>query len=301
VPEPTESARGDIDVRVGVAGWDYPDWRGRVYPPRVPAGFDRLAWVADFVEVVEVNATFYRPVSPGTAESWIRRTAAWPRFRFTAKAHRSWTHESDADPGPAIDATLRGLSPLRDAGRLSAVLVQFPQRVHRTDGALRRIEAIARRTRGWPITVEVRHRSWESEEVLTTLRDLGVGWCVVDQPEVAGACGAVVATTSRLAYLRLHGRNRRDWFREGAGRDARYDYLYLDDELDALERIARRLGRTADSVVVIQNNHFRGQAMVNALQLRRRLEGVRPRAPEPLVQAFPPLARDCTTKQSRLF
>lgn len=301
MPGPTEPVPRDAPFRVGVAGWDYPDWRGRVYPDPAPVRFDRLAWVARFVDVVEINATFYRPAAPATARGWVRRTAPFPRFRFAAKAHRTWTHEPGADLDAVVGPTLAGLAPLRDAGRLASVLVQFPQRLHRTEDAYRKLDAIASRTRGWPVTVEVRHRSWSEPGAADRLRDLGLGWCVVDQPLVGGASEPVVVATTPLAYLRLHGRNRRDWFREDAGRDERYDYRYDDRELDGLADTARRLAEVAESVVVVQNNHFRGQAMANALQMRRRLEGARPPAPEPLVATFPDLARDCAPDQTRLF
>ena len=289
------------EVRIGVAGWDYPDWRGRVYPARVPRGFDRLAWVAQFVDVVEVNTTFYRPVAARQSAEWARRIADRPRFRFTAKAHRSWTHERDTDFDRAVSATLEGLAPLRDAGRLEAVLVQFPQRFHVSEAAFDHLESLAVRTRGWPAVVEVRHRSWSRPEAVDRVRELGLGWCVVDQPRVGGASDPIEAATSRLAYVRLHGRNAEAWFREDAGRDERYDYRYGRTELREIAACVRRLATTADSVVVVQNNHFRGQAMANALQLRGMLESVRPPAPAPLVTAFPDLQEYCTTEQERLF
>src|SRR6185436_14212487 len=97
-------------IGVGVAGWDYPDWNGIVYPKRASRGFDRLAWMARFVDVIEVNATFYRPVAPRVAASWIPRVAARPAFRFTAKAHRSFTHESWDNAASVVGATLEGLA-----------------------------------------------------------------------------------------------------------------------------------------------------------------------------------------------
>src|SRR5215471_19354928 len=117
---------------IGVAGWDYPDWSGIVYPQGSSRGFDKLAWIARFVDAIEVNATFYRPVKPPVSASWLRRVENRPGFRFTAKAHRSWTHEAWVDPRPALEPTLEGLAPLRDAGMLGALLVQFPQSFHWT-------------------------------------------------------------------------------------------------------------------------------------------------------------------------
>src|SRR6185369_4911821 len=100
--------------RVGVAGWDYPDWNGIVYPRPGPRGGERLSYLSRFVDVVEINVTFYRVVDAKTTSTWVRRVASRPGFRFTAKAHRSWTHGTGADASEAAD--LEGLRPLREAG-----------------------------------------------------------------------------------------------------------------------------------------------------------------------------------------
>jgi len=289
-------------VRVGVAGWDYADWKGIVYPDRPGGRFDRLAWIARFIDVVEINSTFYRPAAVPSARSWLRRTEDRPRFAFSAKAHRSWTHEAAAPPTAAIDATLAGLAPLREAGRLRALLLQFPQSFHFDDGARARLELLADRARGWPLVVEVRHTSWSDEEAGAWLAARGLGWCAVDQPRVGRTTIAVVdRVVGGLAYLRLHGRNAAAWFDPDAGRDRRYDYLYTRKQLEPLAAVARRLAGRADELVIVQNNHFRGQALVNALQLRHLVEGRLPAAPGSLVDAYPQLARDVRVERDSLF
>jgi uncharacterized protein YecE (DUF72 family) len=296
-----EPSPAQCTVRVGVAGWDYADWSGRVYPPGAARGFDRLAWLSRFVDVVEINSTFYRPAAARTAASWARRTADRRGFTFTAKAHRSWTHDAEG-PGSDFAATLEGLRPLREADRLGALLLQFPQSFHDRAAARERIDRLADRLEGWPLAVEFRHVSWESGDVAEWLRRRGIGWCVVDQPRVGRSTArALPRLTGRLAYLRLHGRNGADWFRADAGRDARYDYLYSSAELRPLARLARGLAERAEELYVIQNNHFRGQALVNALQMKRLLQGGAPRAPEELVRAYPELRAEVSVERSRLF
>ena len=126
---------------------------------------------------------------------------------------------------------------------------------------------------------------------------------MVDQPAVAS--GSTIAplprVTSKLAYIRLHGRNSTDWFRPDAGRDARYDYLYSADELDRVARAARGMAEAAEELYVIQNNHFRGQALANALQLKHLLDECRPPAPEELVDTYPDLAQHVNVRRQRLF
>jgi uncharacterized protein YecE (DUF72 family) len=287
-------------IRIGVAGWDYPDWGGTVYPSRVARGFDRLAYLTRFVDLIEINTTFYRPAAPRTAESWVRRTEPARDFVFTAKAHRSWTHGPEGDI--EVSPTLEGLQPLRDAGRLGALLLQFPQSFHFGAPATERIDRLLPRVAGWPVVLEVRHVSWMAEAAADWARAAGLGWCVVDQPAMGtSTAGAAPRVTGPLAYLRLHGRNAANWFREDAGRDARYDYLYSTDELTRLADTGRELARTAESLFVVQNNHFRGQALSNALQMAHLIRGDVPEAPPALVACYPQLAGQVRVEKRGLF
>ena len=289
-------------IRIGVAGWDYPDWRGVVYPRGEKKGFDRLEYISRYVEVVEINSSFYRPVSPHVAESWVRRTAGRESFRFTAKAHRSWTHDEEPDLNRQVDLTLEGLAPLRREGMLGALLVQFPQSFHFRERSRERIDNLIALAGQWPLVFEVRHASWQDEEAIDWFARRGAGWCVVDQPLIGDATArATPRVNGARGYLRLHGRNRKDWFRPQAGRDARYDYLYDAAELDALAGAARAMAERAAELFVIQNNHFRGQALVNALQMMRLLQNRSPAAPEEVVMAYPQLQGEVTVQRTRLF
>ena len=275
---------------VGVAGWDYADWNGVVYPAATSKGFDRLDWLAGFVDCIEINTTFYRPVTPRMAASWARRVADRPGFKFTAKAHRSWTHEPWDDPSPLIPPTLDGLSPIREAGLLGALLVQFPQSFHWNPAARTRLGRLLDGLSEWPIVVEARHISWDDDRAAAFVHELGAGWCVVDQPRIgASTAPARPRVTSAVGYLRLHGRNTDAWFDAGAGRDRRYDYLYTIDELRPLATSARGMATRAQAVYAVANNHFRGQAVVAALQLKHLIQGVEPEAPAPLAAAYPGL------------
>lgn len=285
-------------IRFGVAGWDYPDWEGFVYPSPPPRRFDRLAWLAGFVDAIELNVTFYRQPDPDAARSWVRRIADIPQFRFTAKLYRALTHlegKGSADDAPRLlrDEAERfraGIGPLREAGRLSAVLAQFPQRFHDRPAARRHIEELARLLPDLPLVAEFRHRSWDHEDALRFLHGLGVGFCNIDQPALGAALRPTGHVTSTVAYIRLHGRNAANWFQEGGPAHARYDYLYSADELRPWSERALRLEERADEVVVIANNHYRGKAPANILMLKAMTTRRRVTAPAPLVHAYRALA-----------
>jgi len=290
-------------IRIGVAGWDYADWAGTVYPSGGSRRLDRLAYICRFVDVVEINSSFYRPAAPRTAESWLRRTEFRDAaFTFTAKLYRAWTHQADVEPTRELLTGLDGLRVLRDGGKLSALLAQFPQSFHHVPRSMDRLRHLAEMLAEWPLVVEVRHAGWQTDEARKEFDRLGVGWCVVDQPLVGRSTATPTArVTSRLAYLRLHGRNTENWFRDGAGRDARYDYQYGGDELSELAGVARCMADGAEELIVVQNNHFRGQALVNALQLKHLMQGERPLAPETLVAVYPEISGQTVAERSRLF
>lgn len=287
--------------RVGIAGWDYADWKGTVYPRKYGKQFDRLEYISGFVDVVEVNSSFYRPVDPRTAESWVRRTARRENFTFTAKAHRGWTHDRHEDPAGSVRTTLEGLQPLADAGRFGALLVQFPHSFRNSSASIAWAERLFDLAPGWPLVLELRHRSWADERAADWLAQRDVGWCVVDQPRVGGAIPVMPRATSRVGYVRLHGRNAADWFRPGAGRDARYDYRYSRPQLVEVTRTVEEVAAATEELYVIQNNHFRGQALANALELVGLLRDVKPPAPPELVATYPDLLSEVSCAGDRLF
>ena len=137
--------------------------------------------------------------------------------------------------------------------------------------------------------VEVRQSSWNNAQIYEWLEELGVGICNVDQPLFAKSIKPAAVATSQIGYVRLHGRNYQDWLREKAPRDDRYNYLYSLEELEPwITRIKEVAAKTKESYV-IANNHFRGQAVVNALEMKATLTEQRIPAPAPLFQKYPGL------------
>lgn len=271
---------------IGTAGWSYPDWEGVVYP-RPVRGVRPLEFLSRFVNAFEVNSSFYRIPSP-------RMTAAWPRqvpadFRFAFKLTRTFTHERvEFPPQRESDAFLDALTPIRAAGLLGPLLVQFPWSFRYSADAVDWLARIAERFESATRFIEVRHTSWLAPEAQAALARSG-GMCNIDQPRLRDCIGPSALVSGEAAYVRLHGRNAANWFAEGKPPFERYNYLYSDAELR--EWIARidAMSAQAGEVYVFANNHYRGQAVANALELRAMLEGRRVDVPDGLLDVYPNL------------
>jgi uncharacterized protein YecE (DUF72 family) len=254
-------------LRVGVAGWDYPDWQGVVYPPGLK-GTERLSFLAGLFGVVEINVTFYRPVAAKITERWLEAVLAHADFRFTAKLWSLFTH----------------------GRRLAAAeLAQFPYSFHHTEENRAYLVMLKEALQGFPLAVEVRHRSWQRREVQEFLAEAGLDFVNIDQPMVSYPMGATRWVTGARGYLRCHGRRKESWFEFGEDRAARYDYLYSPEELEDLVARVRELEEKAPEVYVIFNNHPGGQAVANGLDLSYLLMGRKFPLPPCLLAAFPRL------------
>lgn len=266
------------DFLIGPAGWSYKDWAGKVYPDPPPPGFDPLAYLAQSFPCLEINSSFYRPPTPAMSEAWAKRTP--DAFVFTAKAWERFTH--DREKFTEADARLfqEGLAPLLAAGKLGALLLQFPWFFEDGPAARDRIRRAADALRGWaPLVIELRHHSWL--DALDFLRGQELNFCNIDQPKSSTAITGTRIVTGPVAYVRLHGRNAEAWFRKDAGRDEKYDYLYSREELRLWEEAIREM--EAEKTFLILNNHFQGKAIANAFMLMKALG--KAAVPPPPVQA----------------
>mgnify|MGYP001163052941 FL=1 len=282
------AARRQAPILVGVAGWDYRDWAGTVYPKPRPRGFDPVRYLANYLDVIEINSTFYRPVKPDVAERWAARVADLDHFHYTAKLWRRFTHERDQAWTLAEVRSVRsGFDPLHEAGKLGAVLAQFPWSFKNDETNREWLSDLVRAFRKYPLVIEVRHASWNEPEFYAWLAEKGVGFVNIDQPLFRRSIRPMAKRTGRVGYIRVHGRNYRDWWRRDSGQ-ARYDYLYEPQELRPWAARAREIARDPTTAVlhVVFNNHTRGKSVVNAIQFRKMLVGKAVPAPPSLFDAF---------------
>ena len=293
------------DILVGPAGWSYADWRGRVYPEAAGTKFDTLTLVAKYFDTAEINSSFYHPPKPETARSWLERVAHNPSFVFTAKLSRAFTHERGKATVEDEKLYREGIDPLMQANKLGAVLMQFPWSFKNDRDERIYLEQLINRFKYYPLVVELRHESWNNARILQTLEDLGVGLCDIDQPQFANSIKPAAEVTSSIGYIRLHGRNYQNWFREEANVVERYDYLYSSDELGPWIGRIKEVSEKAKQTFVITNNHARGQSLVNAFEILAELEEERVPGPAKLIDTYPRLVEsiepDDEEQQGSLF
>ena len=201
------------NIRVGPAGWSYKDWMGIVYPKRKPAGFHEATYLAEYFDTIELNVSFYRPVPAATANQWMERIAHNARFVFTAKLWHEFTHTHNLSS--ENEKIFRpGMEALRDAEKLGALLAQFPWSFKNTAKNLAHLNKLIERFRDLPLVVEVRHSSSDEPEVYSWLAERNVGFCNIDQPIIGRSLKPGGRATSPVGYVRLHGRNYAEWFRD---------------------------------------------------------------------------------------
>jgi len=292
------------NLRIGPAGWSYPDWNGTVYPRKKPKGFHEATFLAELFDTIEINTTFYNPAKVEHAKQWVERVAANKNFIFTAKLWQRFTHEMAATK--ENERLVReGFEVLRDAGKLGAVLLQFPFSFHRTEETTKYLLKLLKRFADFPLVVEVRHGSWNAAEAFALLAECNVGFCNIDQPVIGRSLKATEETTSLVGYVRLHGRRYDTWFSddENLPSHERYNYLYPTEELRPWAKRIERIEERASDVFVITNNHYQGKGVVNALQLISILKSPKVKVPEPLLQHYPELEAIASeeSKEPRLF
>jgi len=211
------------------------------------------------------------------------------------------------DPGPVtradVDAFKGGIEPLAAAGRLAVLLAQFPPGFQRTPEAEDYLGWLLRTFSQYSMAVELRHRSWSDEPAATlALLDAhAAAWVQIDEPKFPSSIRQdLKGPPADLYYLRLHGRNAKEWWDHAESED-RYNYFYSEEELAPIADKARRARELKKKIYLFMNNHFSAQSVANAVTLRKMLdEPVTARMPAELVERFPDLAGVPTLPRARL-
>ena len=283
------------DILVGTSGWNYPrgrgTWNGVFYPQPRPRKFDELAFYAQHFDTVEVNSSFYRPLEAAMAQSWVRRTP--PAFLFSVKLYQKFTHPDMFVKGTGaadwdvtrddLDVFRRGVDPLAAAGKLAAILIQFPASFQASPERRAYLEWLLDALAAYPLAVELRHRSWSdaADPTDTLLSERRAAWVLIDEPKfktsIRQSFDADGKANGRrdLVYVRLHGRNAAQWWDHDHSED-RYNYLYSPDELQPFADAARDAARKARRVAMYLNNHFSAKSVANAAILKHQIGQIVP-------------------------
>ncbi|MCL2006983.1 MAG: DUF72 domain-containing protein [Treponema sp.] len=256
-----------IDILIGTSGYSYKEWVGPVYPEGTKQK-DYLACYAGLFPTVELNFSYYRmPDAQNLAKMLLD---AGPGLTFSIKAHRSLTHEVDSGQWEAEAKTyIKAIEPMLEAGRLEAVLFQFPYSFHYTTENRRYLGELLDYFKGIPSAVEFRGADWCIGKVIDGMKSRGVPLVSLDMPDLKGLPPTMDVVTAPVAYIRLHGRNKEAWW--GKDEHARYDYLYTDSEVEAIAGRIERVTEQAQRILVYFNNHPFGKAVRNAQTLRKLL------------------------------
>lgn len=275
-------------INIGLAGWgDHDDLYGQGTAPR-----DKLKIYSRYFSVVEVDSSFYAVQSEETYARWVQGTP--DRFRFIIKAYQGMTgHSRGKSPYAGLaemfQAFCRSIRPVAEAGKLKAVLFQYPpwfdcQRKHVQE--LREAKA---RMEGYPLALEFRHQSWfvpeMREKTLAFMEQEGWAHSICDESQAGpGSVPTVLHPTDpRLTIVRMHGRNAAGWNQGGSPdwRAVRYLYRYSREELAEWKAHLQQLLKSTREICVIFNNNSGGDAAVNALQMMELLGMNPPPLPPP--------------------
>ena len=318
-----------MSVHIGTSGWSYPSgkgtWNGLFYPATRSkragtAGFDELRFYSDHFNTVEVNSTFYGQPRAGVTTGWVARTPT--RFEFSLKLYQKFTHPKmfrnaalKSAPGSGgslldvlamvtqsdIDDFRSGIDPIAQAGKLSALLAQFPPSFKCTPASLDYLDRLLRLFGDYPLAVELRHSSWSDAfgETLQLLNAFGAAWVQIDEPKFRSSIRQnALPNVAGFYYMRLHGRNAAQWWRHDKSEE-RYNYLYSAEELRPLAETAAAAKALVKKACLYTNNHFAAKSVVNAVTLKAQLgEPIEGEYPPALVERYPDIRDLVATSRS---
>jgi len=247
----------------GTSGFSYDDWVGNFYPLGMPKR-EWLTYYAHEFDTCEVNSTFYAVPKTSSLEAMIEKTGEG--FLFSIKANQGMTHQQE-DNAAVFKAFCQMLEPIITAGKLGCILAQFPYSFKFNRHNWDYLRLFRERLGELPLVIEFRNAQWLRGEMFDWLRHLDLGFCCVDEPQLPNLLPPLAEATSRVSYLRLHGRNSAKWWQHEQAYE-RYDYSYTPQELSEWLPKIRKLDNITEKTFIFANNHWRGQSVSTIRQLR---------------------------------
>ena len=261
-------------IKIGTSGFSFPDWKGPVYPAGIRER-DMLPFYEKELgfNVLEVNFTYYTLPSQKTMAGMAQKTSEG--FEFVVKSFKGMTHDIwDKKTGRRIDHRetfmkfKHGLVPLIEERKLTCVLAQFPYGFFPGRENSSYLEEFKEEMGDISLVLEFRNRAWFREETFQFLEKKGMGFCIVDEPNLPQLMPYQPRTTSEIGYFRFHGRNP-NWF--NVPMKVRYDYLYSEKELEEFVPGIKEISKRTAKTLIFFNNCYSGSAAKNAAQMAKLL------------------------------
>jgi len=267
-------------IKIGTSGFSFPDWRGVVYPKDIQPKDALLYYEKELgFDTVEINFTYYTLPGIKTMEGLAKKTTE--NFEFAVKAFKVMTHDpfdTRMEKRPerneikeTFEKFLYSMKPLIESKKLGAILFQFPVFFYPGSESKDYILQCKEYLRDLPLVIEFRNGAWAKPETFAFLRKNDLAYCMVDEPKLPRLMPFVEEITSKIGYLRLHGRNQ-NWF--NVQTRERYNYLYSDSELKEFVDPIKKIHEKAQKGYIFFNNCHAGAAARNALQMKRLLSDI---------------------------
>ncbi len=266
-------------IRIGTSGFSMPDWRGGViYPKGLPQREELVYYQNELgFDTLEVNSTYYALISEKSAMAMEKKTGK--NFEFVVKGYRGFTHDPFddrlRDKKPSIDHALEDIDkfkfsirPFMEAGKLGAVLLQYPVFFYPSKESMEYMRQSREKLKDIPVIIEFRNSDWAKPETFEFLKSADLGYCAVDEPQLPRLMPFINEVTSDIGYLRLHGRNK-NWF--NAPVSERYDYLYSEEELNSFIPKMKSMAEKSKRMYILFNNCHTGSAVRNAQRTKQLL------------------------------
>lgn len=278
---------------------------GTFYPRKTMKARERLAFYASRFPVTEVATTYRFPPTPDLSQQWVDRSpegfcfdirvwsllsgaptlpdSLWPDLQSAvdARHHDSRRLYASHLPAEVVDECwerfLHALEPLRRAGRLGVLILQYPGWISPRPEAWAELAMVSHRLRGYRVAVEFRSPKWLADDAdggheaqLEWLEDHGLAYVCVDGPGGGPRAGCgMVASTADVAVVRFVGR------RQVEDEPWTSPYRYSEAELGGwVDRIGE-LAASSRQVHVLMDNCWGSDAVDNALDLTRLLKACR--------------------------
>lgn len=251
-------------IYIGTSGYSYSDWKGIFYPEKM-RNSDFLEYYARYFNFVELNFSYYQKVKRKTLLNMSSKVPE--NFIFIIKAYQNLTHlrtnEWKEDASDFVD----NLSILNERGQLGGVLLQFPFSFHYNPDNRIYLSKLCDSMPDFPLFTEFRNGGWQNNSVIEELEKRGIGVISTDMPIMDKLPGNTVVKTGDDIYIRLHGRNNKNWW--NGDNISRYDYLYSNNELHEKFNDITKILDQSKRIFIAFNNHYKGQAVQNAKSMQK--------------------------------